>query len=246
MQAKITCVYNEGAMEYTPYIGAKGLSLLVETDTEKILFDVGMRGGYLIHNLEHMHIKPASITKVVLSHNHKSNIRGLAKLLTVRKTPLDVFANTDYSYPMPLFNKEAGKENQTKMNLHRMESDTEICDGITAIGPFGELKEFFLLIRTTKGPVVLSSCYHCGTRVVMDSIRDRYGSDPCCLIGGIHLPKVKQKAVDPTVEILKEHGSPELYINHCGTPSGITYLRTRFGLSFVNDFYVGESITVSI
>ncbi len=246
MKIKITCVYNEGALEDTSFIGAKGLSMLVEMGDEKILFDTGMRGRYLIHNLDFLQVKTDSITKVVLSHNHKANIGGLKKLIENRTKPLDVYTNSSYiGFKDFLWNK-VDEELKNKLIIHRMDSDTELMSGVIAMGPFGDLEEFFLLIKTMTGPIVLSSCYHCGTRVVMSSIKERYGTNPCCLIGGIHLIRVRQKDVDPTAEVLKEYGSPELYINHCGTPTGIMYLRVHFGLNSVKDFYVGDSLTLSI
>ena len=94
MDGKIRCVYDEGAMVNTSLIGAKGIGLLVEADGQKTLFDTGMRGRFLIHNMADMGVRANDIDRVVISHNHKSNIGGIAKLLEYRNCLL-------YTSPSP-------------------------------------------------------------------------------------------------------------------------------------------------
>lgn len=241
MDGKVRCVYDEGAVENTPLIGAKGIGLLVEADGQKTLFDTGMRGRYLLHNLMNMGVKANDIDRVVISHNHKSNIGGISKLLEYRKEPLDIYVNESYGSVKGMFGKPlVGPELSKKANYHIMSGNTEISKNLTMIGPFGPEEEFFLLINTIKGPVVLSSCYHCGTKAVLGSVKSITKKDPICLIGGIHVPKANQKAMDPTAEIFRSFGTPDLYLNHCADPKGKLYLRTHFGLDFVHDFYVGS------
>lgn len=243
MKAKVLSIYDEGAIENTSLIGAKGLSILVDIDGDRTLFDTGMRGRYLIHNMDFLGIEPDSISRVVLSHNHKSNIGGLGKLLENRTKPLDVYTNSYFSgitrsFGRPLFDEEAA----SKIVTHEMSQDTDLNDNLYVTGPFGDVNEFFLVIKTRKGPVVISSCYHGGTSQVLAAVKGKTGKDPACLIGGIHLPKVKQKDVDPTAEIFKSYGSPDLYMNHCAGPSGITFLRVHFTLDGVKDFFVGSEL----
>lgn len=247
MQANVLSVYDEGALEDTSYIGAKGISILIEVNGENVLFDTGMRGRYLIHNLEHMGISPDSIDKVVISHNHKSNVNGLRKLLDERTEPLDVYVNSQFSQRRALFGRNVYSEEQSeKLIIHEMTENTQINDYLTAVGPFGNLQEYFLVLRTRSGPAIFSSCYHCGTACVFDRVKEMTGKEPFCIVGGIHVPKANQKAMDPTAQILKEHGSPRMYLNHCATPNGILYLRTHFGLNGVNNFYAGSRIKFEV
>ena len=51
MNAKITCVYDEGSLPKTNLIGAKGFSVMVESEGKRLLFDTGLRGRYLMHNM---------------------------------------------------------------------------------------------------------------------------------------------------------------------------------------------------
>ena len=246
MNAKVLSVYDEGALENTQYIGAKGFSVLVDVDGQRTLFDAGMRGSYLMHNLDYMEIKADSIDRLVISHNHRANIGGISKLLDNRTKPLDIYVNSSFcslkkTFGRPMFNEERG----AKINIHIMEGDTKFSDNLTAIGPFGELEEYCLLMSTIKGPVVISSCYHCGVGLVLAKVREGFKQDPYNLIGGIHIPKANQRIVDPVADVIKEFGSPHMYLNHCAGHA-ITYMRVRFNLKGVDDFFVGTSLDYKV
>ncbi len=247
MKAKVLSVYDEGALEDTSLIGAKGLSMLVEVDGQRTLFDTGMRGRYLLHNMGHLNIEPDSIDRVVLSHIHKGNVGGLSKLIEARTKPLDVYANGQFAELKKAFGKPfISEEDSAKMVLHTIEGETDLSEHLFIEGTFGECEESFLVIKTRKGPAILSSCYHNGTSEVLSAVKARTGSNPAYLFGGIHLLKTKQKFVDPTAEIFKEFGSPQMYMNHCAGPLGITFLRVHFGLDGVKDFYVGTEVQLDV
>ena len=246
MNAKVLSVYDEGALENTPYIGAEGFSVLVDVDGQRTLFDAGKRGSYLIHNMDFLEIKADSIDRLVISHNHRANIGGIAKLLDNRTKPLDIYVNSSFHrlkkmFGRPLFNEERA----AKINLHIMEGDTKFSDNLTAIGPFGDLEEYCLVMSTIKGPVVISSCYHCGVGPVLAKVREDFKQDPYNLIGGLHMPKANQRMVDPVADVIKEFGSPHMYLNHCSWHA-ITFMRVRFNLKGVDDFYVGTSVDYKV
>ena len=73
-KAKVLSVYDEGALEDTPFIGATGFSVLVEVDGQRTLFDTGMRGRYLIHNLDYLDVKPDMIDRVVISQIGRAHV----------------------------------------------------------------------------------------------------------------------------------------------------------------------------
>lgn len=239
MQARVLSVYDEGALEDTPYVGAKGISMLVEVDGERTLFDTGMRGRYLLRNMDNLDIDVNSIDRVVISHNHKSNMGGLGKLLLERKEPLDVYVNKDFAELSKMFGRPLFMEEQAqKLNLHVMEGNTTFSKHLMAIGPFGRDSEFSLVMTTVKGPAVMTSCYHSGTKCVFDAVKEATGKNPYCMIGGLHAPKAKQETIDPTAEIMRDYGVSRVYMCHCAARA-ITYLRVRFGLKGISDFYVG-------
>lgn len=246
MKAKIICVYDNGAKVNTSFIGAHGLSMLIDVDDQKTLFDTGMRGRYLLHNLSFMKVKPDDIDRVVISHNHRSNVGGLKSLIEARDGTLDVYVNGYFEGIKGFLGRSVGQEVESKMNLIHMDGDISLSDHLDVIGPFGDVQEFFPILRSRNGPVILSSCYHCGVDAPLDAVKERYGRQAYSMVGGIHLPKAKQKTVDPVSEAISAHGVSELHINHCATPKGIVYMRTHFGLNNVHDFFVGDSISYDL
>ncbi len=246
MKAKIICVYDNGAQVNTSFIGAHGLSMLVDVDGQRTLFDTGMRGRYLLHNLSYMKISPNDIDRVVISHNHRSNTGGLKSLIAARNGPLDVYVNEDFQGLKGFLGSSVPQDVTSKMNLIRMDGDISLSDHLDVIGPFGDVQEFFLVLRTRKGPVIMSSCYHCGVEAPLDAVKERYNGQAYGMVGGIHLPKAKKKTVDPVSEAISAYGVSDLHINHCATPKGIVYLRTHFGLNNVHDLFVGDSINYDL
>lgn len=95
----------------------KGLSLLLECDGLKVLFDSG-RGQALQHNAAVMGIDLASLTHVVLSHGHYDHVGGIS-LLPVYSDPIpliacpDVFCERGYFLPLPFL----------RPNLYRLSGD---------------------------------------------------------------------------------------------------------------------------
>lgn len=245
MQAKVFCVYNEGAVENTPFIGAKGFSLLVEADGKKVLLDTGLRGRYLMHNLGHMHVKSDEITDIVFSHNHRSNISGLRALAESRKESIDVYHNGEYKGMTGTLINKIDAATAERVVLHGIEGPFEISEHIRVLGPFGPHNELVLVLLTKSGPVVMSSCFHCGMETVLSEVKERFGRDAYTIVGGIHFHRPNQKNVDPTAEIIKSHNIGKLYLNHC-TGTGITFMRVRFGLAGVKDFYVGDRIEFEV
>ena len=63
-------------------IGEWGFAALVEADGHRILFDTGAREETVLRNAREMKIDLASITDVILSHNHGDHTGGL---LTLRR-----------------------------------------------------------------------------------------------------------------------------------------------------------------
>ena len=65
--------------------GSKGNSTLLLTDTKKILIDVGFSYPKLKMSLEKYNYKPSDIDFILLTHEHKDHITGLASFIKKEK-----------------------------------------------------------------------------------------------------------------------------------------------------------------
>ena len=78
--AKIRITILSTMLADTRGVGEWGFSALVETDSSRILFDVGGRPTTVRDNADEMKIDLGGIQQVVLSHNHIDHTSGLAAL----------------------------------------------------------------------------------------------------------------------------------------------------------------------
>ncbi|MCL2890596.1 MAG: MBL fold metallo-hydrolase [Methanomassiliicoccaceae archaeon] len=256
MIARVTCVYDEGAVVGTPLIGARGLSMLVDADGERTLFDTGMRGRYLMHNLDILETDVNTIDRVVISHAHIAHAGGLEAFLERRERNVDVIVTQDLKDmgPAKLLGIPVGKAPLSKMssetigkaNLIESNARTQLSEhlfitDIPNASSDAGVKENALVLMTAKGAVVICGCCHGGLTQFLSYIEDITKKKVRAVIGGTHMMKMKKDEVFATADSLKDgHGTPMLYLNHCSGVKQVTNLRVKLGLNGVHDFYAGS------
>ncbi|MCE7743947.1 MAG: MBL fold metallo-hydrolase [Candidatus Heimdallarchaeota archaeon] len=95
MRVTITNLYNDVVPQDSEFIANHGQSFLIEFDEKKVLYDAGMNGEKLLHNMKLLKIDPNSIDVLVLSHGHLDHTGGLKALLEKRtaKEPLEIIGH---------------------------------------------------------------------------------------------------------------------------------------------------------
>jgi 7,8-dihydropterin-6-yl-methyl-4-(beta-D-ribofuranosyl)aminobenzene 5'-phosphate synthase len=76
------------------YLAEWGLSMLIETDGARILFDTGM-GVAAVHNAGLMDIDLKTVDRIVISHGHYDHTGGLRDVLMKMKKDVEVIAHPD-------------------------------------------------------------------------------------------------------------------------------------------------------
>lgn len=141
-------------------LGEHGLSFLIETGGEKILFDTG-QGFVLKHNLETMGLTLADVKTVVLSHGHYDHTGGLHTALEMMDKP-SVYAHSDITEPkfvcyrdhgtravgMPETDRDALLQ---QANWIHTERPTKLPGGLRLTGPIPRSTSF----ENTGGPFFL-------------------------------------------------------------------------------------------
>ena len=92
-------VENTVAMAFRPgvkrgLLGEHGLSLLIEGQGKRWLFDTGC-GSVLLHNLDILGVTPDSIDALIISHGHYDHTGAMKLLLEKRSNPLPIYAHPD-------------------------------------------------------------------------------------------------------------------------------------------------------
>jgi 7,8-dihydropterin-6-yl-methyl-4-(beta-D-ribofuranosyl)aminobenzene 5'-phosphate synthase len=255
MKAKVLSVYDEGSLPGTPLIGAKGLAVLIDVNGQRTLFDTGLRGNYLSHNMDHLEIDPNSVDRVVISHMHSGHIGGLAEFLEMREGRVGVIVPPGHEdtrkvkvmgiptkkkgFPK-MSDEQAGKMDTVVMNEWIQLSENLFITGI----PQEEsgAKENILVIMTSKGAVMICGCCHSGLRTAIEHVESESGKKVIAIVGGTHLTGTKRDQLYEAAEMLKGKGPPLLYLSHCTGQPAKMRIREKLGLKAVSDFYVGTEI----
>lgn len=211
-----------------------GLSLYIETDQHKILFDMGQTDLFA-ENARKLGIDLAEVDVAILSHGHYDHGGGLQTFLEInKKAPVYISKHAFGAY----YN---GTEKYIGLDVSLRESKrlvytdevVEIADGLTLfhcneraksynLGSFGLNKEMenrfeeddflheqYLCIEEHGEKFLISGCSHKGILNIVEWFK------PNVLIGGFHFSKLP---LDGTLEnyakILNEYGTA-YYTCHC-------------------------------
>lgn len=172
---KLTVLYDNEACP--DFICGWGFSVLIETGTENLLFDTGWDGTLLLKNMNKAGIDPASISKLVLSHQHWDHIGGLPEILCVNPEVI--------VYVPASFSENLKKEIKKRAELIEVKEAVKISDNIWSTGELGDkIKEQSLVLSTGKGSYVLTGCAHPGIDDIIDAALCRGKIKG--IIGGLH------------------------------------------------------------
>jgi 7,8-dihydropterin-6-yl-methyl-4-(beta-D-ribofuranosyl)aminobenzene 5'-phosphate synthase len=92
MEIKITTLAENTAE--AGYLAEWGLSMFIEADGVKVLFDTGM-GIAAVHNAQLFGIDLGTVDKIVISHGHHDHTGGLGEVLKAMRKQVEVIAHPD-------------------------------------------------------------------------------------------------------------------------------------------------------
>ncbi|PCN50206.1 MBL fold metallo-hydrolase [Candidatus Geothermarchaeota archaeon ex4572_27] len=215
-------------------LSAWGLSIYVEADGRRILFDTGPSPRILRHNAEALGINISEIDAVVISHAHGDHIGGLDLILRL---------NPNVTVYVP---EHSGLDRHlSKPGFVKISGTTVIFPGVAVIGElYGPPYEQALAINVRgRGLVVLVGCSHPGVdNIVRKAIAD-LGLPVYAVVGGFHLWGASEARVQAIADSLAgELGVRRISPLHC-SGAAITealkmryperYLGLRLGSTFV-------------
>jgi len=172
---KLTVIYdNKASQDFTE---SWGFSVLVETDSESLLFDTGWDGPLLLENLRKLNINPLDIKKLIISHQHWDHIGGIPEVLQ---------ANPGLTVYVPVsFSENLKKELKKRATLIEVKDSMEISQGVRSTGELGnKIKEQALILDTGNGSYILTGCAHPGLAAILDTAL-HYGKVKG-IFGGLH------------------------------------------------------------
>jgi 7,8-dihydropterin-6-yl-methyl-4-(beta-D-ribofuranosyl)aminobenzene 5'-phosphate synthase len=203
-----------------------GFSCLVEADGMKLLFDTGGEGSLLLENMEKLGIDPKEIDAVVLSHSHGDHTGGLDDFL---KAGSEVKLYLLKSFPHS-FKK---KVESSKAEIVEVSGSVAISERVNTTGELGtSIKEQSLMVKTSKGLVVITGCAHPGILNILKHAKKITGEDVYLVLGGFHLLDRSETQLKEVIKGFRELGVKKVAPCHCSGEQ----TRTLFQKEYKEDF----------
>lgn len=217
-----------------------GVSFLID---DKILFDTGEKGLWLIENMKALGVNVPAIEAAVISHDHWDHTGGLWEILRLKKG-LKVYA-------CPNFSKEfKDKVKKLQAELIEVQKVTEISRNIFITGEIPGayhdkyMPEQAVVLKTANGITLITGCAHPGILKMVEKAKARFSTEPIYLVlGGFHLMESDKRAIEIVVENFKKIGITKSGSTHCTGPTAIGLFKEKYKDNFV-EIKVGEIIEV--
>lgn len=200
-----------------------GLSLYLEVNGVRILFDSGHKGTFL-HNADTLGIDLNKVDFIVLSHHHWDHTGGLRfhtfkakkKLITHPRVPKKVLAEQDLDL-------------STDFELITSASPLEFSPDIYYLGEIPRQNDFekgayqddpmpddtAIAIKTNKGTIVVTGCSHAGVCNVAEYAKKVTGQSLYGVLGGFHLFEDDPAAIAGSIAYFKHEKPAFLFPMHC-------------------------------
>jgi 7,8-dihydropterin-6-yl-methyl-4-(beta-D-ribofuranosyl)aminobenzene 5'-phosphate synthase len=217
-----------------------GVSFLIDN---KILFDTGENGRWLIENMETMGVDAGEIEAAVISHDHWDHTGGLWEVLAKNKGLI--------VYACPHFGSEfKEKVKKYKAELREADKPREIVGGVFIGGEITgsyhglDLAEQALLLRTQNGVTVITGCAHPGIINILERAKEVFPDDPIFLVcGGFHLMEADKRTIETVVERFKEIKVRKAAPTHCSGELAEDIFKKSYGDNFI-EIKVGKVLDV--
>ncbi len=187
-----------------------GLSIYIESEKWKILFDANSNERIIEFNSKKLNIDLESIDFAFLSHYHYDHYGGFSYFKKIKRR-IDIF--------VPPGNTEVLREDN--LNPIEINSFKNIAEDVWSSGPLGLINEqaMGILVDNT-GLVVFVGCSHPGADNLTKSLYEKTGKEIYMVMGGYHLPSIK--TLDSLLSISKF-----LAPGHCTGKDAYNYLISK-------------------
>jgi 7,8-dihydropterin-6-yl-methyl-4-(beta-D-ribofuranosyl)aminobenzene 5'-phosphate synthase len=203
-----------------------GFAALVEHEDTTVLFDTGPDGQALLFNLQHLDFDPARIHKVALSHIHGDHTGGMEALLGIGARPTVYLLP---SFPPAFKRRLAARAEVVEVTPKHRLGPTFFSTG--ELG--GGVPEQGLVIRTSRGLVLMTGCAHPGVVSMTKRAQELFGGHVYMVIGGFHLLDKRDAELDRVASEFRRLGVEKVAPCHCTGDRGIEKLAQAYGDGFI-------------
>jgi 7,8-dihydropterin-6-yl-methyl-4-(beta-D-ribofuranosyl)aminobenzene 5'-phosphate synthase len=206
-----------------------GFSCLIKAADKNILFDTGADSPTLLGNMKKLEIEPKDIDVVVLSHIHGDHIGGLSGILEANS---DLTVYVPESFPQDF--KKGVKSFEAK--VVEVDDPVDICENVSTTGELGaSIKEQSLLIKTSKGLVVLTGCAHPGIVKIVKEAKKITGEDIYLVLGGFHLLNESESGLEEIINEFRELKVKKAAPCHCSGDKTREIFQKEYKENFISN-----------
>ena len=236
---RIRVIYDKEGLGNNLHTGW-GVSFLID---DRILFDTGERGKWLLENMRTMEVELSKIETIVISHDHWDHCGGLWDLLRHRKgIPV---------YICPRFGKGfKDKALGIGANLIEIEKFTPVAQNVFSTGEIpGAYKEEYvaeqaLVLETENGLTIITGCAHPGISEIVKQVQFQFPTEHIHLVmGGFHLRGSNKQEVEMVVDDFKKRNITRVGPTHCSGDMAKEIFKNRYGDNF-DHIKTGQDIEV--
>ena len=212
-----------------------GFSCLVEADGMKLLFDTGAEGSLLLKNMEKLGTDPKEIDAVVLSHAHADHTGGLDDFLKAN-------SNLKVYLPRSFPDSFKKKVESSEAEVVEVSDSMSICERVSTTGELGtSIKEQSLIVKTSKGLVVITGCAHPGILDILRHAKKITGENIYLVLGGFHLLDSSEAQLEQVIKGFRELGVQKVAPCHCSGDRTRELFQREYGEDFIANG-VGKTI----
>lgn len=215
-----------------------GYGCVIQTEEDTLLFDTGNNGTILLDNMAKLKIEPQSIHSVVISHTHWDHLGGLSDFLQINSNVTIYIPNSSSS---AVVKKIAASGAQ----VIRVDSSLRIVLDIFSLGELkGLMPEQSIVLRTSKGLVIITGCAHPGIVNIIKHAKLLFPDESIYLtMGGFHLRSYNLEEIEHIVKTIQKLGVQQIAPSHCTGETAIEIFKQRFQENFIQSG-VGRRIVI--
>jgi len=228
-------VYKQGL------VAEHGLSIYIETENRKILFDTGQTGLF-IQNAQKLGIAIEDVDILVLSHGHYDHAGGLYPFLEINNKA-KVFAKKDIFTPKyhgrNRFIGTLRNERQLKDRLIYVDAPTEIADNVFIMpniiihnsldthfnGMYKKVgsefvpdefeDELFLVLKQNEQINIVTACSHRGITNICTTATDQFKLPVGLILGGFHMKNSTKEQSEQIIHYFRQLQPKSISVCHC-------------------------------
>jgi len=236
---QIKTIFDKSTLDKNLHTGW-GVSFLVD---DKILFDTGEKGEWLLENMRSLGVDIKKIEAAVISHDHWDHWGGLWDLLKERKG-LKVYVCPGFSGEFKDKVKDAQAELIEAARFMEISRDIFITGEIAGDYHGKYMAEQALVLKTKNGLTVITGCAHPGILKMAENVKMEFPAEPMYLVlGGFHLMESDKRAIEIVAEDFKKMNIIKAGPTHCSGEMAEDIFRKYYGTDLVA-IKVGQEVEV--